>query len=389
MNIQGDLFTLSYWVYIQNLRFPARSMKTKGLLRRYPRKGNYPLTVGIGNLHTSGWFLPYPYGTICPEDDMPAIPQEILDTVVYLYPDADSARRGERAGGSGCVVVLPTQTEPFIVGFMYIVTNSHVIREGKASAIRLNTRDKSLGIIDGTASGWIHHPDGDDLAVLPISLEYERIKAKGITPDWFVTKEKIERYKIGPGDEAFMVGRFINHEGKQQNLPAIRFGNLSMLPFEPVRTNRGLLQEAFLVECRSLPGYSGSPVFLYPLPSSPIPREAVPPMFLGIDMGHLTDKRPVLDKAELLNGKRVPIDDNWVVETNTGMSCVIPAWKLLELLYVEELVESRKQVLQEMENAKINSAVSFDIAEPERPSFTQADFEAALKKVSRKITPKM
>ncbi len=50
---------------------------------------------------------------------MPAIPQEILDTVVYLYPDTDSASRGERAGGSGCVVVLPTQIDPYLMGFTW------------------------------------------------------------------------------------------------------------------------------------------------------------------------------------------------------------------------------------------------------------------------------
>jgi Trypsin-like peptidase domain len=285
---------------------------------------------------------------------MPAIPPEILDTVVYLYPDADSASRGERAGGSGCLVVLPTQTEPFVVGFMYVVTNSHVIREGKVSAIRLNTRDGGMGIIHGTENGWIHHPDGDDLAVLSVNLEYEQIKARGISPDWFATKEKIARFKIGPGDEAFMVGRFVNHEGKQRNLPAIRFGNVSMLPHEPVRTGRGLLQEVFLVECRSLPGYSGSPVFVYPLPSSPIPRATVPLMFLGIDMGHLTDKLPVLDGEEFLRGNRVYKDG--IVEANTGMSCVIPAWKVYELLHVEELVESRKEILKALE-AEQNASV--------------------------------
>ncbi len=35
---------------------------------------------------------------------MPAIPEEVLDTVVYLYPDVQSAHAGERAGGSGCLV---------------------------------------------------------------------------------------------------------------------------------------------------------------------------------------------------------------------------------------------------------------------------------------------
>lgn len=83
-----------------------------------------------------------------------------------------------------------------------------------------------------------------------MNLEYEEVKAKGITEEWFATKEKIEQFQVDPGDEGFMVGKFVSHEGKDQNLPAARFGNLSMLPYEPVRTGRGLLQEV-LVECRS------------------------------------------------------------------------------------------------------------------------------------------
>jgi hypothetical protein len=281
---------------------------------------------------------------------MPAIPGEVLDTVVYLYPDEQSALAGERAGGSGCLVVIPVQQEP-LVGFMYVVTNSHVIREGKASAIRVNTREGGMGIIHSTTDGWIHHPDGDDIAILSVNFEYDEVKAKGIPEEWFATKEKIERYKIGPGDEAFMVGRFVNHEGKQKNLPSVRFGNLSMLPYEPVKTGRGLLQEVFLVECRSLPGYSGSPVFLYPLPFSPIRREMPPVMFLGIDMGHLQDQRQILDAEEWRRGNRVAIDE-WVVETNTGMSCVIPAWKVRELLYIDELVESRQTILEQSNQKK-------------------------------------
>jgi hypothetical protein len=64
---------------------------------------------------------------------MPAISEDVLDTVVYLYPDAASAAAGERAGGSGCVVVIPMQQDPFIAGFAYIVTNSHVIRDLRRS----------------------------------------------------------------------------------------------------------------------------------------------------------------------------------------------------------------------------------------------------------------
>jgi hypothetical protein len=318
---------------------------------------------------------------------VPAIPPEILDTVVYLYPDTDCAARGEKAGGSGCIVVVEVQAEP-LVGFMYVVTNSHVIREGKCSTIRLNTRDGGMAVIERTTGGWIHHPFGDDVAVLPIHLEYESIKARGITLDWFITKEKMEAYKISPGDEAFFVGRFVNHEGKQRNLPAVRFGNMSMLPYEPIRTGRGILQEAFIVEAKSLPGYSGSPVFLNPLPSPVRGGMVPPPMFLGIDLGHIKDETTVLDKEALRQGRRVPIDNNWTVETNTGMACVIPAWKIREVLDDEELVKNREEALKIFEQEKNTSPVSSDAAElddAQNRSFTQSDFEDALRKATRRL----
>ena len=317
---------------------------------------------------------------------MPAIRPDILDTVVYLYPDVDSADHGERVGGSGCVIAIPVP-EDLLFAFAYVVTNSHVIREGQCSVIRINTRDGGMGIIHSTQNGWIHHPEGDDLAVLPISFEYEQVKVIGIPIDTFITKDKLEEYQIGPGDEAFMVGRFVNHEGKQRNLPTVRFGNLAMLPYEKIRTGRGLLQEAFLVECRSLPGYSGSPVFLHPLPFNSFPRKSPPSMFLGIDMGHIKDSRPVLDKAKWKQNKRVPVDDNWIVETNTGMSHIIPAWKIQELLNLEELMESRKQVLAQLKEAGNSSSVALDVAIPDQRPFTRADFETDLHKVTPPLTP--
>jgi hypothetical protein len=232
---------------------------------------------------------------------MPVIPAEALDCVVYLYPDAGSAQSGVGAGGCGCIVCVPSRHPGMY--FSYVVTNSHVIREGKSPIVRVNTRDGGLMIVQMTEEHWIDHPGGDDISILSINLEYEKAKVKTIPADWFATPQKIEHYKIGPGDDIFMPGRFVNHEGKQRNLPAVRFGNISMLPFEPIRTGRGLLQEAFLVECRSLPGYSGSPVFLYTMPFSPIQREQPPPMLLGIDMGHIQNHGAVLDKAKLKQGE--------------------------------------------------------------------------------------
>jgi Trypsin-like peptidase domain len=315
---------------------------------------------------------------------VPRIPDEVADTVVYLYPNRESALRGERAGGSGFIVSIPSDADSEF-SFSYVVTNSHVIREAGCDALRVNTRSGGTNVIAETKDFWLHHPDGDDVAVLSISLDYETTKVKALPiDDWFVTQERVEYYKIGIGDEIVMLGRFVNHEGRTRNLPAARFGNIAMLPYEPVRTPRGLLQEVFLVECRSLPGYSGSPVFFSPLPFG---RSVPHAMLLGIDMGHLKDTMPVLDKKELAQGRMVPINDNWTIETNTGMSCVIPAWKIREVIYSEEMIQVRKELNEKFKEEKKKSSVSFDVAKSDTV-FTQDVFEDALKKVSRKIEEK-
>jgi hypothetical protein len=244
---------------------------------------------------------------------MPAVPTESLDCVVYLYPNAEAAMSGERAGACGFVVAVPYKAPD--EAFAYIVTNSHVIREGRSPVVRVNRRDGGFEVIDVPVENWIHHPDGDDLAILSIRFDYETTKVRGLSEEFLATKEQLAEFKIGPGDEIFVPGRFINHEGKHRNLPAVRFGNISALPHEPVRTQRGLLQEAFLVECRSIPGYSGAPVFLLPAPFSPIKRSPPPAMLLGVVMGFIKDTRPVLSKYARSDGTKRPVDDDWVVES--------------------------------------------------------------------------
>ena len=65
---------------------------------------------------------------------------------------------------------------------------------------------------------------------------------------------------IGIGDEAIAIGRFINHDGNQRNQPSVRFGAIAQMPKDKIRTDTGE-QDAFLVEIKSISGYSGSPVF--------------------------------------------------------------------------------------------------------------------------------
>jgi len=57
---------------------------------------------------------------------------------------------------------------------------------------------------------------------------------------------------------------------------------------------------------------------------------------LGIDSGHLPTEERIKDK----DGKMM---DGWRVEGNSAMAVVIPAWKLQELLDIDELKQQRSE----------------------------------------------
>ena len=160
-------------------------------------------------------------------------------------------------------------------------------------------------------------------------------------------------FDIGPGDEAFVVGRFISREGRQKNVPSLRFGNIAQMPGEPIIDPvSGFEQEAFLVEVRSIAGYSGSPVFVQIPPAAnmsginpdlidklpgyhPI-RSKIPvqmgPWLLGVDFCNIYSKDKIYSSQ---TGK--PVSDDWYVPANTGMMGVIPAWKINDILEGPEL----------------------------------------------------
>jgi len=233
---------------------------------------------------------------------MPRIREEILDAVLYLYHTEADARAGTDAGGSGFLTALPVPGSHDRKAWMYAVTNLHVAEQ--APIVRMNKMDGTQRIFPFASSDWVPHPDRvTDLAA--VNVEFQNVldlKFRTLLPDMhFITREKIQEYKIGVGDETVLVGRFFGRDGVQRNLPSVRAGMIAQMP-DPnykIETEVGA-QEAYLVETLSIAGYSGSPVMVW-VPISRYRRD-VPSMtrdfdallFLGIDCGHLIDYRPVL-----------------------------------------------------------------------------------------------
>jgi len=254
---------------------------------------------------------------------MPRIQDEVLRTAIYLYRNKVDAQTNAAAGGSGFLVGY-VEEDGNTINHVYAVTNAHVIRGGY-TVIRLNTVSGTHDILELPQNAWVEHPDGDDIAVCCTSLSPTH-DFKFVLSDAFVTEDKLHRYNIGIGDEVFMVGRLIGHAGTKKNLPIARFGSVSSLPLEDLKNFCGKYRPHFLVEVRSVSGFSGSPVFVYDAPVPPslvdVRKERFSNMLLGIDSGHM------------------PTSDN---QMSAGIAGIVPAWKLLELLNRPEFKEQRKR----------------------------------------------
>jgi hypothetical protein len=329
---------------------------------------------------------------------MPRIPDAYLDCVIYLYGSEADAEDGLKTGGSGFLVGIPTTDLQSNVVLLYAVTNKHVVEPGNL-VIRLRTKNGKHAVIPTEPNAWSFHEEGDDLAVCLISFDWQSMQYNYVPINSFLTKEIIKKFNIGPGDEAFVVGRFVNHEGKQYNLPTARFGCVAQLPWEPVRQDTGFMQESFLVEARSIAGYSGAAVFVYiPEPSrrsdtedwyppdvavqkfdqnEPWPVKlqkmqesttaflsknwgyfmAHGPWLLGVDWGHINDWEPVRNERGQPVNRENPKDMQ--VKMNTGMMAVVPAWKLSELLDCDRVKQHRIGLIEQIREAQAdNPAVS-------------------------------
>jgi hypothetical protein len=313
---------------------------------------------------------------------VPRVPDGFLDSSVYLYSSVQAAKGGERSGGCGFLAHVPSEQHQERI-HLYAVTNKHVIENG-CRVLRLNTTDGAMDTLKTVPEAWTNHPDGDDLAVTPIEPVDKKFKWSSVSTYDFVTTEVIRNFGIGIGDEVFLIGRLVTAAGRQKNTPAARFGNLSMMsdPKEPIVLEGGQEQEGFLVECRSLSGFSGSPVFVQGIrsylgqdiperwkppwlpsqASNPIahmtglimsPKEGTfGPWLLGIDCAHVPLWRPVYE-----NDRKTRTQQGYHIDANTGIACVIPAWRILELLNDKELVRARRRDDTEIAKRKRDGAV--------------------------------
>jgi hypothetical protein len=323
---------------------------------------------------------------------MPRIPAVILNSIVYLYPDRNNAENGSETGASGFLLgersavsggTRPiVQHDPSLVdqvrkevmddfkvahesgdsqkaktianrsaevrrhleecSHIYVVTNKHVIvGQPSCPVVRMNLINPSDDfertiVLDFKQADWVTDPT-NDLAVcmLPPDFNTPIAEFSVITRDFLLTRKQFVEEDIGPGDDVVYVGRFAGHAGKYENMPSVRFGNISMNPNErepityDIDSYTRTSQVGFLVEARSRSGYSGSPVFTLNQHVVNNKRAVLPMMdmrLLGVDWGH------VPERVRLLDFRGDPLKEGHIVQVHAGMMGVVPAWCLLDLI---------------------------------------------------------
>jgi hypothetical protein len=329
---------------------------------------------------------------------MPRIDPSFISCVFYIYPSKQDAIDNSEDGATGFFygeVSEVSQNFPHL----YAVVNRHtVFRKGmEEPVLRINTKDGGYAILETKREEWIGHPDGDDIAICPIYLDTSLYEVDYFGRGFVIDDEFMETYNVGAGDEVIMVGRFRTHAGKKKNLPTVRFGNIAAMNEEPLYNPfTKLKQESYIVEMRSMSGFSGSPVLLWIPRASTRWRTLNHPEepgkswvtgfthlyhgLLGINWGQIVYK----EKA-----KDLETDRTLVIEMDSALAGVVPVSKLMELIDSEEMIEMRKKKDENTKKNDDESGVRVTSHEEEKTKnnegITKEEFEDTLRKIARPL----
>jgi hypothetical protein len=287
------------------------------------------------------------------------LPDEILKSVVFI---GKKRVDGEiRYGGTGFLLYLTHIEEGKPFHFGYLVTANHVSEQirGGVFYIRVNQKsgqaaeDVPLNWDQGEEVVWHTHPNDAqaDVAITPIHPQKEHDVLMLPTEELVISDDRRNDLGIGVGDEVFMVGLFSYVKGKARSIPIVRVGNIAMFPDERVKvktpTQETLEVEGFLVEARSIKSASGSPVFARRTISIEKTFHKLGTNIfetVGVTAATLYLIGLVCAHWDIKPGETIEVAPTGSV--NVGIAVIIPAQKILDILYGPELTDLRRKIVE-------------------------------------------
>ncbi len=299
-----------------------------------------------------------------------------------FHPDVGESGEPGQMHGTGFFVSIPSSVYGF---YLYFVTARHVaegLKDCETCIIVNKIMGGTMEIKPAEPPLWFTHPTdlSCDVAVTPV-IFVGNAYILPIPVEELVTAEDIQQLDIGIGDEVFTTGLFSEIPNTTRNIPIVRHGNISMMPGEQIQTAYGYA-DVCLIEARSIGGLSGSPVFVRPTANIPLANAPIGAFLgltdqvklLGVMHGHWDVKESEINNPDLHHDRKRGV--------NYGIAIVTPASKIIETLDCKVLKGMRMKGDQQL---KKRNVPGMDSAKAKGPTFTQTDFEVALKKASRKI----
>jgi hypothetical protein len=274
--------------------------------------------------------------------------ESLINCVVFLYRNQEEALRSSRIGGTGFIVQLDYEGPVArLFGHQYLITNWHVaVRSGYAVA-RINRIDGRVDVLDHGSEDWFFIPGKHDIAVLPVQVinSVHKVTALGHS---MVYQETLD-WEPSIGDDVLMAGRFIDYTGHETNVPALRFGNISIVGAR-IKEPTGFLASNYVLDMHSRTGFSGSPVFVYRSHATTLARDNYAVgghgfALLGINWGQFREDVPLSGEADLSN-EVYPEDANkQYIRGLSGMTCTSPTRAIKEILELPKLraIRAHKQ----------------------------------------------
>lgn len=273
------------------------------------------------------------------------VPGHLKKTVTFIFI-RDSSGTLTPIGTGFFVGILSKEHPELAYGFL--VTAKHVLTTPQGRYypeffIRVNKRSGDSEIIRVSLSGsnavrvYSHKDPQVDIAVIPIPPVAPNIYDVIFISDGLITtKERFTQMEITEGDEVFFIGLFTSFFGKERNYPIVRFGRVSIITDEKIPWNESgkpvEMLNLYLIESLSFGGNSGSPVFFFlsPTRDSDVLTLGPPRLFLAGIMRGYFNQHEEIEIRTLKASKQ-----------NLGISAVIPAYYLHEILFSDELVKLR------------------------------------------------
>lgn len=262
------------------------------------------------------------------------VPQENIKCVVFI---ALKLANGQyRFVGTGSLLYHMIDGKPF----KCLATAKHVINGIKdvgldMAYVRFNLKNGKAKWFEIPIKYWFKNPNKNvDVAICAIRWE-DNFDHLYFSLEHCATKKEIAIHEVEAGDDVFIPGLFKNHHGITRNIPIIRQGSIAAMAGDKLQTSLHKM-DGHLIECRSIGGLSGSPVFInaqiknyFILKERKDPSLLKATLLLGIVYGHYNHKNPY-DDVKKSKDKPNPIDD--FEKLNTGITIVTPAEKVIDTL---------------------------------------------------------